>query len=114
MSISRNNVPYAQEDVANWVAGLTETNKMTKSQYQNGGTAMKPKMILQISLDGLMTLLLLLVMSRQITGSSAHEWLGTMVSGMILSREVFAFLPISGGIAVARPLIFCTLFGDMC
>lgn len=30
--------------------------------------------------------------------------LGLMVSGVILSREVFAFLPISGGIALARTL----------
>lgn len=33
---------------------------------------------------------------------------GQMVSGIVLSREVFAFLPISGGIAVGRSLhVFC-------
>lgn len=34
--------------------------------------------------------------------------LGQMVSGIILSRNVFAFLPISGGVAMARSLhVFC-------
>ena len=37
--------------------------------------------------------------------------LGTMVSAVILSREVFAFLLISGGIALARPMhIFCSFW----
>lgn len=37
--------------------------------------------------------------------------LGTMVSAVILSREVFAFLPISDGIALARPMhIFCSFW----
>lgn len=36
--------------------------------------------------------------------------LGLMVSGIILSREVFAFLPISGGIAMARPLHVLSAF----
>lgn len=37
--------------------------------------------------------------------------LGTMVSAVILSRAVFAFLPISGGIALARPMhIFCSFW----
>ena len=37
--------------------------------------------------------------------------IGTMVSAVILSREVFAFLPISGGIAFARSLhVFCTFW----
>ena len=108
---------------------------------------MKPKMICKIVIDIVMTLLLLVLMARQATGDSAHEWLGagmfviwiahhilnfhwhrqigkgkyspfrilqlggnlllcvamlgTMVSGIILSREVFAFLPISGGLALA-------------
>ena len=101
-------------------------------------------------LDGFMTIVLLFLMARQITGDAVHEWLGVgimvlwiahhfldrnwyghmfqgkytsvriiqmvlntalflsmlglMVSGIILSREVFAFLPISGGIALARTL----------
>lgn len=103
-----------------------------------------------------MTVLLLFLMARQITGDSAHEWLGAgmfvlwivhhilnrnwyshllkgkytpvrimqvltdiavlfsmlglMVSGVILSREVFAFLPISGGVAFARSLHIVSAF----
>lgn len=111
---------------------------------------MKKKLMCKIMIDLVMTVLLLLLMARQITGESAHEWLGAgmfvlwiahhilnwnwyshlgkgrytpvrimqaainaavllsmlglMVSGVILSREVFAFLPISGGVAFARSL----------
>lgn len=111
---------------------------------------MKPKMMLRVCIDLIMTILLLVLMGRQISGESAHEWLGallfvlwiihhllnarrygalfrgrctlyrgiqtivnillmaamlaTMVSAVILSREVFAFLPISGGIALARSM----------
>lgn len=111
---------------------------------------MKKKLIYKISIDVIMTILLVLLMGRQLTGDSLHEWLGAgiftlwilhhilnrswykhlfkgkytpmrilqtvtnvavfismlgiMVSGIILSREVFAFLPISGGIAMARTL----------
>ena len=119
---------------------------------------MKPKMIIKISMDFIMTMLLLLLMAKQLTGEAAHEWmgvgmfilwivhhilnfkwyahifkgkytpfravqaavnllllltmLGTMVSAIILSREVFAFLPISGGIALARPMhILCSFWG---
>ena len=36
--------------------------------------------------------------------------LGLMVSGIILSREVFAFLPISGGFALARSLHIISAF----
>ena len=118
---------------------------------------MKPKMIGKIAVDLAMTVLLLLLMAKQLTGDVAHEWLGagmfvlwiahhalnfgwhrslfrgkympvrvvqtvinllllaamlgTMVSAVILSREVFAFLPISGGIALARPMhIFCAFW----
>ncbi len=119
---------------------------------------MKPKMMVKLGVDFVMTVLLLLLMARQITGYAAHEWLGagmfvlwiahhilnfrwhghlfkgkytpsrviqlvvnvllflsmlgTMVSAIILSREVFAFLPISGGIALARPMhILCVFWG---
>ncbi len=119
---------------------------------------MKPKMMAKISIDLVMTLLLLFLMARQVTGGSAHEWiglvlflfwiihhvlnfrwhghlfrgkytpfrmlqlivnlllllsmLGTMVSAVILSREVFAFLPITGGVALARTLhILCVFWG---
>ena len=118
---------------------------------------MKPKMIGKIAVDLAMTVLLLLLMAKQLTGDVAHEWLGagmfvlwiahhalnfgwhrslfrgkympvramqtvinlllladmlgTMVSAVILSRAVFAFLPISGGIALARPMhIFCSFW----
>ena len=109
---------------------------------------MKPKMIIRLSIDFAMTVLLLLLMARQLTGEAAHEWLGAgmfalwilhhilnfkwyshigkgrytpprmfqlavnlllfismagmMISAVILSREVFRFLPISGGISLAR------------
>lgn len=117
---------------------------------------MKKKMVCKISVDMVMTVLLLFLMARQITGDSAHEWLGAgmfvlwiahhilnrnwylhlfkgkytpmrmiqtvtniavffsmlglMVSGVILSREVFAFLPISGGVAFARSLHIVSAF----
>ena len=117
---------------------------------------MKKKLIYKIVIDMIMTVLLMFLMARQITGDSAHEWLGAgmlllwiahhilnrgwyshlfkgkytpmrifqtvtnfavllsmfglMVSGIILSREVFAFLPISGGIALARPLHVLSAF----
>ena len=105
-------------------------------------------------IDILMTVLLYFLMARQLTGDTAHEWLGSgmfvlwifhhilnvrwfshlfkgtytpvrvfqtlinvlllftmigmMVSGIILSRQIFVFLPISGGIAAARSLhVFC-------
>jgi hypothetical protein len=121
-----------------------------------GITFMKKSFILKMAIDLLMTVLLLLLMARQLTGDSAHEWLGAgmlilwiahhilnknwyshlfkgkytpmrilqtitnfavllsmlglMVSGIILSREVFAFLPISGGIALARSLHVLSAF----
>lgn len=121
-------------------------------------SVMKPKMMIKIGLDLVMTILLLVLMARQLTGDSAHEWLGagmfllwifhhilnsgwhrrlgkgaylpfrrlqtvvnlflflsmagTVVSAVFLSREVFAFLPISGGIALARSMhVFCGFWG---
>lgn len=117
---------------------------------------MKKKFICKIIIDMIMTVLLLFLMARQLTGDFAHEWLGTamfvlwiahhilnrswyihlfkgkytparilqtvtnfavllsmlglMVSGIILSREVFAFLPISGGMALARSLHVLSAF----
>ncbi|MCR0335960.1 DUF4405 domain-containing protein [[Clostridium] innocuum] len=117
---------------------------------------MKKKFVFKISVDIVMTVLLLFLMARQLTGDSAHEWLGVgmlilwiahhilnrswyshlfkgrytpacilktvtnfavflsmlglMVSGIILSREVFVFLPISGGIVLARPLHVLSAF----
>ena len=51
-----------------------------------------------------MAVLLFVLMVYQLTGDFTHEWagaamLGLMVSGIILSRHVFGFLPISGGAA---------------
>ena len=121
-----------------------------------GKFLMKKQFICKIVIDLAMTVLLLFLMARQITGDAAHEWLGTgmlvlwiahhmlnrkwyghlfkgkytpmrmlqtvanfavllsalglMVSGIILSREVFAFLPISGGVAMARRLHILSAF----
>lgn len=118
--------------------------------------SMKRKFICKIVIDIIMTVLLLFLMARQLTGDSAHEWLGAgmlilwiahhilnrnwyshlfkgkytpmrilqtvinftvllsmfglTVSGIILSRKVFAFLPIPGGIALARPLHVLSAF----
>lgn len=117
---------------------------------------MKKGFVCKIVIDLWMTVLLLLLMARQITGNSAHEWLGAgmfvlwiahhilnrrwwchllkgkytaarvfqtvtdfavfiamlglMISGIILSRKVFAFLPFSGGIALARTLHVVSAF----
>lgn len=117
---------------------------------------MKKKWICKIVVDAVMTVLLLFLMARQLTGDVAHEWLGAgmlvlwivhhvlnrswyshlfkgkytpvrilqtvtnfavllsmlglMISGIILSREVFAFLPISGGVALARTLHVLSAF----
>lgn len=111
---------------------------------------MKPRMILKIFVDLVMTVLLLLLMAYLLVGEEAHEWIGLamfclfifhhvlnwkwhgnlfrgkytflrmmqtllnilllaamiglMASGIILSREVFDFLPISGGMGFARTL----------
>ncbi|EET62001.1 hypothetical protein BRYFOR_06195 [Marvinbryantia formatexigens DSM 14469] len=121
-----------------------------------GMVQMKKKFIFQMVVDMIMTVLLLFLMARQLTGESAHEWLGAgmfllwiahhilnrnwyshlfkgkytpvrilqtvinfavllsmlglMVSGILLSREVFAFLPVSGGIAMARQLHILSAF----
>lgn len=109
---------------------------------------MKPKMKIKLSIDCLMTMLLLLLMAYQVTGDELHEWfgvgmllvfiihnilnirwyanlfkgkyklvrlLGTVLnfavlaailslgySGIVMSRHVFAFLPINKGMALAR------------
>lgn len=111
---------------------------------------MKPKMMLKMSVDLVMTVLLPCLMAYMLIGETAHEWmgaamfvlfilhhvlnwrwyknlakgrysavrvlqtavnflvlfsmLGLMVSGIMLSREVFAFLPIDGGMRFARTL----------
>ena len=111
---------------------------------------MKKKFIIKIIIDFMMTILLLFLMARQITGDFVHEWLGAgmmflwtvhhilnwnwygklfkgkystfrilqvvidialflsmiglMVSGMLLSRKVFTFLHLSGGVALARSI----------
>ena len=111
---------------------------------------MKPKQIMKIAVDILMTVVLLLLMAYSLVGEAAHEWLGvgmfvlfvlhhilnnkwgqsllkgkytpfrilqtvlvilvlctmlgSMVSGVILSRNVLSFLPITGGQSWARTL----------
>lgn len=111
---------------------------------------LKPRMMLKMSIDMLMTILLLCQMAYMLVGEAAHEWMGTamfvffmahhllnwkwyknlargrytalrilqtflnflvllsmvglMVSGIIMSGHVFAFLPIHGGMAFARIL----------
>lgn len=111
---------------------------------------MKPKMMIKVSIDAGMTVLLLLLMTYELIGQTAHEWLGigifilfilhhvlnsrwtrslrkgkytpsrvlqtilaavilltmigSMVSGVILSRHVLSFLPIRGGRSFARNL----------
>lgn len=111
---------------------------------------MKAKMKIKMGIDFLMTVLLLLLMSYQITGQELHEWLGTGMlvlfllhnilnirwygslfkgkytllrsmqaiinigvfasmlclgfSGIVMSRHVFAGLPIHGPMATARTL----------
>lgn len=117
---------------------------------------MKKKFICKIVIDMIMTILLLFLMARQLTGDFLHEWLGAgmfilwiahhilnlnwysqifkgtytftrslqtvtnfavlfamlglMISGIILSREVFSFLSISGGTALARTIHICSAF----
>lgn len=111
---------------------------------------MKPQMIVKIITDVGMTVLLLFLMTYELIGQAAHEWLGigmlalfilhhmlnsrwcrnllkgkytpfrilqtvlvtailltmlgSMVSGVILSRHVFSFLSIGGGRSFARNL----------
>lgn len=111
---------------------------------------MKPKLIAKITVDIAMTAALLLLMTYELIGAAAHEWLGiglfvlfvvhhilngkwsrsilkgkytplrvlqtalvvlvllsmlgSMISGIILSRYALAFLPINGGQAFARTL----------
>ena len=47
---------------------------------------MQPKTIGKRSVDLAMTLLLLLLMARQITGETAHEWLGAGMLRTAVSR----------------------------
>ena len=109
---------------------------------------MKPKIVLKLVIDALMTVLLLVLMGYQFWGEAAHEWIGAgllalliahhvlngswyasifrgrytavrvvtlcidflvllamlaqMCSGIAMSRYVFDFLPVNGGMAVAR------------
>lgn len=111
---------------------------------------MKPKLIAKITIDMAMTVTMLLLMTFELIGAAAHEWLGigifalfvvhhilngkwsmsifkgkytplrmfqtalvvlvlismlgSMISGIILSRYALAFIPINGGHAFARAL----------
>lgn len=117
---------------------------------EEGGCFLKPKMVLKLVVDMIMTILLFLLMAYLLVGETVHEWMGLamfilfifhhalnwkwyrnlfrgkytplriwqtvlnilllaamialMVSGIILSREVFDFLDISGGMGIARTL----------
>lgn len=59
---------------------------------------MKPKMRLKMSIDLVMTVLLLFQMANMLVGNTVHEWmgavlfcmLGLMVSGVIMSRAVMS------------------------
>lgn len=118
---------------------------------------MKPKQILKISIDIIMTVLFLVLMAYHITGNSLHEWLGMMlfllfilhhilnrkwgssllkgrysaarilmvsinlllfaamlgmmVSGVMLSREVFGFLNLRAGMFGRRLHMLSTVWG---
>lgn len=118
---------------------------------------MKPKQILRISIDIIMTVLFLVLMAYHITGNSLHEWLGMMlfllfilhhilnrkwvasllkgrysaarilmvfinlllfaamlgmmVSGILLSREVFGFLNMRAGMLGRRLHMVSTAWG---
>ena len=49
---------------------------------------MKPKMIVKLCIDLLMTVLLLALTARQITGNSAHEWLGAGMFALWIAHHV--------------------------
>lgn len=116
----------------------------------------KPKMILKMFTDLIMTIILLFQMAYMLIGNMAHEWIGTamialflihhllnirwygnlfkgkysgirilqtvvnfsvlfcmvglMISGSIMSRVVFSFLPINGGMGFARMLHMVTAY----
>ena len=117
---------------------------------------MKPKAVVKIAADIMMTLALLFLMGYQFWGDMAHEWAGAgmfvlfalhhilnlgwlkarfrgkyppvrvlglivndlllaamlcmTASGIIMSRYVFAFLPISGGMSFARLLHMASVY----
>ena len=119
---------------------------------------MKPKQIIKIVIDILMTAVLLLLMAYSLVGEAAHEWLGigmfvlfilhhilnskwsqnlfkgkytpfrilqtvlvvlalssmlgSMISGIVLSRHALDFLPVTGGQSWARTLhMLCAYWG---
>lgn len=118
---------------------------------------MKPKQIFNVSIDIIMTVLLLVLMAYHITGNGLHEWLGILlivlfiihhilnwkwysslfkgrytifrslmatvntllflamagmaVSGILLSREVFGFLNLRGGMFGRRLHMVSTAWG---
>ena len=83
---------------------------------------MKIKVRIKWILDVLMTIALFFLMGYQFWGESIHEWIGAgmfvlfidiltlaamlvlMYSGINMSRHVFAFLPMRGGMALTRRL----------
>lgn len=118
---------------------------------------MKPKQIIKVSIDIVMTVLFMILMAYHITGNALHEWLGTllfvlfilhhilnfnwyktifrgkytpirilftvlnillfaamvgmMVSGIMLSRDVFGFLNLRAGMFGRRLHMISTAWG---
>ena len=81
---------------------------------------MQPKAILKMAVDGVMTVLILnrgwlknlrkgrytpyRVLQTALAGLVLLSMLGQMVSALLISREVFAFLPFTGGVGFGRTL----------
>lgn len=85
---------------------------------------MKKKQICRIVVDLLMTVLLLFLMARQITGDSAHEWLGAgmfvlWIAHHCLNRKWYGHLfkgkyrPVRILHAVANAALFLSMLGLM-
>ena len=49
---------------------------------------MKKKFVFKIAVDMVMTVLLLFLMARQLTGDSAHEWLGAGKKFLVIIRKI--------------------------
>ncbi|WP_242860644.1 DUF4405 domain-containing protein [Clostridium sp. KNHs205] len=125
--------------------------------HEKEAVCIRPKMMIKIAVDIGMTVLLLLLMTYELIGQAAHEWigigmfvlfavhhilnsswsrnvlkgkytalrilqtalvagvlltmLGSMVSGIILSRHALSFLPIEGGRSWARNLHMVSAYG---
>ena len=87
---------------------------------------MNKNLKIRLLADSGMTLALLLLMSYQLVGEKAHEWIlqtvivillaltmiGSMVSGILLSNYIFRFVRIKGVTNLARSIhILCAYWG---